>query len=168
MKRFQSNTDESGGVMDANAAAPSRGVWRVVALLSVPFVLFTIGVVYLVQFSDLGQSLRDVVADEQSTTVRYAIEHTPPAEVPHLLAAAARAPSEWDRRASEAVNSLLERSQWPPAHEALAVGVDNAALIATAHADWSFEQSASVLELLQRFRSFHTARRTPSRPAAPR
>jgi len=45
--------------------------------------------------------------------------------------------------------------------------VDNAALLATPPADWSPQQSASVLELLQRFRSFHTARR-PAVPAAPR
>jgi hypothetical protein len=167
VKRFETNTSESGGVMDANADAPSRGVWRVFALLSVPFVLFTIGVVYLVEFSDLGLSLRDVAADEQATAVRYAIERTPPAEVPHLLAAAARAPSEWDRRANEAVVSLLERSLWPPPHEAAGKDVDNAALLATPPADWSPEQAASVLELLQRFRSFHTARR-PAVPAAPR
>ena len=91
MNRLRTSDSERGGVMDANAAAPGRGVWRVFALLSVPFVLFTIGVVYLVEFSDLGLSLRDVAADEQATAVRYAIEHTTPAEVPHLLAAAGRA-----------------------------------------------------------------------------
>lgn len=170
MNRLRTSDSERGGVMDANAAAPGRGVWRVFALLSVPFVLFTIGVVYLVEFSDLGLSLQGVAADEQATAVRYAIEHTTPAEVPHLLAAAGRAPSEWDRRASAAVVSLLERSQWPPRSEALAAGVDNAALRATAPADWSAEQTASVLELLQRFRSFHTARRTvtPATPPASR
>jgi hypothetical protein len=166
MNRLRTSDSANSGVMDASAAAPGRGVWRVFALLSVPFVLFTIGVVFLVEFSDLGRSLRDVAADEQATAVRYAIEHTQAAEVPHLLAAAGRAPSEWDRRACEAVVSLLERSQWPSPDAALTAGVDNAALRATAPADWSAEQSASVLELLQRFRSFHTARRTVT-PAAP-
>lgn len=139
-----------------HAARERRSVLRVFALLSIPFALFTAGVLYLVWFSDLGHALRGVAADERATVVRYAIEHTPQAEVPHLLAAAGRAPEAWDRRVVAAVQSLVERSQWPvPALP----DVVTAELLAEQPTAWSPAEVASVDELLQRFRSFHTARR---------
>lgn len=139
------------------AARERRSVLRVFALLSIPFALFTAGVLYLVWFSDLGHALRGVAADERATVVRYAIEHTPPAEVPHLLAAVGRGPEAWDRRVVTAVLSLVERAQWPvPALP----DVVTAELLAEPPTAWSSAEVASVDELLQRFRSFHTARRT--------
>jgi hypothetical protein len=134
-------------------------VLRVFALLSIPFALFTAGVLYLVWFSDLAHALRGVAADERATDVRYAIEHTPPAEVPHLLAAAGRAPQTWDRRVVAAVASLIERSQWPVPAVPAVPDVLTAELLAEPPSAWSPAEVASVDELLQRFRSYHTARR---------
>ncbi|QDU84207.1 hypothetical protein Pla163_13120 [Planctomycetes bacterium Pla163] len=145
----------------STSARSTRGFGRVFALLSVPFVLFTGGVVYVVGFGDLAREFRDIAIGERVSAVRYAIEFTPAARVPHLLFAVDRPPAEWDRRQVEAALDLIERADWPGPQGASqsATGVTTAQLLAAAPERWSADEVDAAAELLQRFRSFHTTRR---------
>lgn len=145
----------------STSARSSRGVGRVFALLSVPFILFTGGVVYLVGFSDLANDFRDIALGERVSAVRYAIEFTPHAQVPHLLFAIDRPPTQWDRRQVEAALDLIERADWPGPTDGSQSpsGVTTEQLVASMPDQWDADEVAAVTELLQRFRSFHTTRR---------
>lgn len=136
--------------------ASGRGCGRVFLLLSIPVVLFAAGVTYLLLFSPYAEQFADIASTERANAVRFAVEHTEPAQVPHLMAAVGRPPDGWDRRQVEAVTDLVERSGWPdvPSDE-----VDNAGLLSRPPEQWSPAEAASVDDLLQRFRSFHAARR---------
>lgn len=133
-----------------------HGSRRVFALLSIPVLLFAVGVIYLIFFSDLADEFDRIAGAERANGVRYAIEHTEPAQVPHLMFATGRAPDAWDRRQVDAIVDLVERSGWPdePTGE-----VANAALLSRAPTEWSAAEAASVEILLQRFRAFHATPR---------
>jgi hypothetical protein len=156
-----SNTPARADEVGSTSARSTRGFGRVFALLSVPFILFTGGVIYVVGFGDLAQDFRDIAIGERVSAVRYAIEFTPAAQVPHLLFAVDRSPAEWDRRQVEAALDLIERADWPGSEgeSQSATGVTTEQLLATAPELWSVDEIAAVTELLQRFRSFHTTRR---------
>jgi len=136
--------------------ASGHGSRRVFALLSIPVGLFAVGVVYLIFFSDFADQFERIAGAERANGVRYAIEHTPPPHVPHLMFAVGRAPDAWDRRQVEAIADLLERSGWPAEPTE---GVDNPGLLSRPPEEWSAAEAASVESLLRRFRAYHATQR---------
>lgn len=121
---------------------------RAIALMSVPFVLVTVALVYLVWFGETAADLRGVAAEERRLGVEYALEHTPLGDVPHLWAAQDRPPTEWDRRSVDAVVSLVKRSDWPELPDP---DVEARDLVTVPPTEWSAAQRDSVAELLRRF-----------------
>lgn len=146
------------GALDVDSGAPDAsglGVGRVFALLSIPVVLFAVGAFYLIEYSDFSDDFRRIAGSERANGVRYAIEHTEPRFVPHLMFTAGRAPKQWDARQAEAVVDLVERAGWPVDAER---GVTAAALLSRPCDQWNAAEAAVVETLLQRFRAFHRAR----------
>lgn len=148
-------SDETRDTSPGADRSDARPVGRIFLVISVPFFLFTAGVVWLVGYSGLAGDFAAIARSERVDGVRYAIEHTEPRFVPHLMFTAGRAPAEWDARQIEAVADLLTRTGWPtdPTSE-----VANGSLLAREPSAWSPAEAAAVEELLLRFRSFHRAR----------